>query len=83
MDDRAYICAKDTDSLEELISVIERKLAEGLSDYELLLPYSEGGILNSLTQAGKISSSEYLPEGIKIIARLTPGDYNKYSKYAV
>ena len=83
MDDRAYICAKDTDSLEELISVIERKLAEGLADYELLLPYSEGGILNSLTQAGKISSSEYLPEGIKIIARLTPGDYNKYSKYAV
>lgn len=83
MDDRAYICAKDTDSLEELISVIERKLAEGLADYELLLPYSEGGILNSLTQAGKVSSSEYLPEGIKIIARLTPGDYNKYSKYAV
>ncbi|WP_035783548.1 GTPase HflX [Butyrivibrio sp. MC2021] len=83
MDDRTYICAKDTDSLEELISVIERKLSEGLTDHELLLPYSEGGILNILTQAGKVSSSEYLPEGIKIIARLTPGDYSKYSKYAV
>ena len=83
MDDRAYICAKDTDSLEELITVIEKKLSEGLSDYELMLPYSEGSLLNSLTQAGKVNSSEYLPEGIKIIARLTPGDYNKYSKYAV
>lgn len=81
MDDRVYICAKAEDSLEELISVIERKLSEGASECELLLPYSEGGILNALTQGGNVLSSEYLPEGIKTVARLTPADRMKYAKY--
>ena len=83
MDDRAYICAKDNDSLEALVTLIETKLKEGHIFCELLLPYKEGGILNSLKESATIESTEYLPEGIKIKAHLSSKDAEKYKQYQI
>ncbi len=83
IDDRAYICAKSDDSLNALIDLIEKKLKEGNTLCELLLPYTEGSILNTLNQSAVIDSTEYLPEGIKVVAHLSAKDAQKYQKYCI
>ena len=82
-DDRVYICAKEKDSLDELISVIEKKLKEGDTLCTLLLPYSEGAVLNALNESANIESTEYLPEGIKLAVHLSSKNVAKYSCYRV
>ncbi|WP_029232390.1 GTPase HflX [Butyrivibrio sp. VCB2006] len=81
IDDRAYICAKNQDSLDALIELIEKKLGAEDTLYEMLLPYSEGGILNMLTEAGKVKNTEYLAEGVKISVLLNPAESNKYASF--
>ncbi|MCR4834600.1 MAG: GTPase HflX [Butyrivibrio sp.] len=81
MDDRIYISAKDDNCLNTLIEFIENKLSDSESEYELMLPYSEGGILGSFNQRGIVRSTEYLPEGIKVIATLGSVDADKYKNY--
>ncbi len=82
-DDRVYICAKEKDSLDELISVIEKKLKEGDTLCTLILPYSEGAVLNALNESANIESTEYLPEGIKLAVHLSSKNVAKYSCYRV
>ena len=82
-DDRVYICAKEKDSLDELISVIEKTLKEGDTLCTLLLPYSEGAVLNALNESANIESTEYLPEGIKLAVHLSSKNVAKYSCYRV
>lgn len=83
MDDRIYISAREDESLNTLIELIEKKLSENENDCELLIPYSEGGILSLLTGKGVVKSSEYLEEGIKIVATLGSDDYNRYNAYII
>ena len=80
-DDRAYICAKSKESLDALIGLIEDKLKQGDTLCELLLPYSEGGILNELTNSSTIDNTEYLPEGIKLTVHLSAKNAQKYNKF--
>ena len=83
MDDRIYISAREDESLNTLIELIEKKLSENENDCEMLIPYSEGGILSLLTGKGVVKSSEYLEEGIKIVATLSSDDYNRYNAYII
>ena len=83
IDDRAYICAKNQDSLDALIELIERKLGQEDTQFDLLLPYSEGGVLNMLNEAGKVKATEYLPEGIKISAMLSASEAGRYAHMIV
>lgn len=80
-DDRAYICAKSKESLDALIGLIEDKLKQDDTLCELLLPYSEGGILNELTNSSIIDNTEYLPEGVKLTVHLSAKNAQKYSKF--
>ena len=83
MDDRIYISAREDESLNTLIELIEKKLSENENDCELLIPYSEGGILSLLTGKGVVKNSEYLEGGIKIVATLGSDDYNRYNAYII
>ena len=80
-DDRAYIYAKSKESLDALIDLIEETLKSGDTLCELLLPYSEGGILNAITSSSVVESTEYLPEGTKVVAHLSAKNAQKYAKY--
>ena len=81
--DRIYICAKDDDSLDELIAAIERKLSEGEQECELLLPYTEGSIVNILENRGVVKETKYEPSGIRIRAMLQRADISQYSDFIV
>lgn len=81
VDDRAYICGKDQGSLDTLIDLIEEKLGADDTLCDMLLPYSEGGLLNMLNEAGKVKASEYLPEGVKVSAMLSAKEYARFAEY--
>ena len=81
IDDRAYIYAKSKESLDALIDLIEETLKRGDTLCELLIPYSEGGVLNTITSTSTVESTEYLPEGIKVIAHLSAKNAQKYAEY--
>ena len=83
VDDRAYICAKSKESLDALIDLIEDKLKQGDTLCEILLPYSEGGILNELTNSSIIDNTEYLPEGVKLTVHLSAKNAQKYSRFII
>ena len=81
LDDRIYICAKADDSMDALIELIEKTLAGNEVTAKLLLPYSEGALLSSLNDRKAVLSTEYLPEGILIEARLSVAEAAKYEEY--
>ena len=81
--DRIYICAKEDASLDELIAAIERKLSEDEKECELLLPYTEGGIVNAFENRGIVKETKYEPSGIRIRAMLQRADISQYSDYIV
>ena len=81
--DRVYISAKDKDSLDALIEVIDKKFAEGETEVEMLLPYKEGAILGELNSRGIVKSSEYQEDGVLVKALLTAKDISKYERYMV
>ena len=83
VDDRAYICAKSKESLDALIDLIEDKLKQGDTLCEILLSYSEGGILNELTNSSIIDNTEYLPEGVKLTVHLSAKNAQKYSRFII
>ncbi|MCR5671291.1 MAG: GTPase HflX [Butyrivibrio sp.] len=83
IDDRIYICAKEDDSLDALISLMEKKLDEGEALCDMLLPYSEGALLSSFSERGIIKNTEYLPEGIQISVSLNSVDLARYKNYLI
>ena len=81
--DRVYISAKDKESLDTLIEVIDKKFAEGETEVEMLLPYKEGAILGELNNRGLVRSSEYQEDGVLVKALLPAKDISKYERYMV
>lgn len=82
-DDRVYISARDKESLDTLIAVIDRKFAEGETEAELLLPYKEGAILGELNSRGIVIQTEYREDGVFVRALLTAKDISKYEEYLI
>ncbi len=80
-DDRIYICAKEEESLKKLICLIEQKLSESETVCDLLIPYTEGALLNTLNESGSVMNTEYLPEGIKITTGLNKKHLGALEKY--
>ena len=81
LDDRIYICAKSDDSIDCLVELIEKSLAGGETVAKLLLPYSEGAILSSLNDKKAVLSTEYLPEGILVEARLSQAEVARLEQF--
>ncbi len=80
-EDRIYISAKDEVCLKALVDLIEKKISEDHRECELLLPYSESGIMGELKKRGLIQAMEYLPEGIKIAAILDERDQSRFGDF--
>ncbi len=80
-DDRIYISAKDKDSLDALIELIEKKLSSCESECELLLPYKDGAVLGELNKRGIVKSTEYQEDGILVRALLPEKDISKYGEF--
>ena len=54
-----------------------------LSDVELLVPFSQGGLLNELHELAGEMEREDTPEGVRITARIPTVVAERYGRYAV
>jgi GTP-binding protein HflX len=68
--DAVLISADTGEGLEELRARITADFERTLVDLELLVPYSEGGILSELHEAAGDLTREETPEGVRVSVRL-------------
>ena len=67
--------------MEELICLIEKKLAGGYRECTLLIPYTDGRAVSYLNENGVVFQTEYLEEGVKMQVNCRMEDYRFYRKY--
>jgi len=76
------ISAKTGEGSSALLSSISHILESGKTKVELLLPYSQAGILELLHREGAVVSSEYTEDGIKVSAVIRPEMWGRVREFA-
>ncbi|MBD5507551.1 MAG: GTPase HflX [Lachnospiraceae bacterium] len=79
--DNIYLSAKKRIGMEELICLIEEKLAGGYKECTLLIPYTDGRAVSYLNENGVVYETEYLENGVRLRVNCKVEDYNFYQKY--
>ena len=80
-DDVAAISAKQGRGMEQLLQTIERMLGHARHHVLLLLPYSMGGMVDSLHKNAKVNNVEYTGDGIEIDTILDDILYGRLRDY--
>lgn len=75
------ISAKRGDNIDNLVALIREKLFSDKIKATLLIPYDKGNISSYLCEKTKVVSTEYLPEGTKLVAELPLADYRRLAAY--
>lgn len=76
-----YLSAKEKIGMEELIELIEKKLAGGYRECTLLVPYTDGRAVSYLNENGVVFETRYLEEGVEMRVNCRTEDYRFYRKY--
>ena len=69
--------------MEELVCLIEKKLAGGYQECTLLIPYTDGRAVSYLNENAVVSETEYMEEGVRLRVNCRVEDYRFYQKYHV
>ena len=75
--------AKSGYGLEELLNKIDDMLAERMADLDLLLPYSQTGLVNTIRENGRVDSEEYTAEGIAVKGKVDKKFLYIFNNYMV
>ncbi len=76
-----HLSALNGEGIEELLDAIEKNLPEKTFDVELLLPFSKSGLAAKLREEGAVLSEEYVPEGLRLTARVGQRLYGLVREY--
>ena len=79
--DCVEVSAKTGEGLDELLGMIKTKIFAGRKIVTLLIPFTEGGVLNSVVSKNKPFETEYTSEGTKLKVELSFADVSRYGKY--
>lgn len=80
--DKIAISAKTGENLDELLRAIEKALNLQRKKCTFLLPYSLGGMVETLHDQAKVLSTDYTAEGIAVTAICDMALYGKLRAYA-
>lgn len=75
------ISAKTGEGIDALLSAIEAALPEKTFEIELLLPFSKSGLAAMLRDEGAVLTEEYVPQGLKLKARVGERLYANVKEY--
>ncbi len=82
-EDRIYISAKETGSMELLVKVILDRIYTDFVEINLLIPYEKGGIASYFMEEAHVLSVKYGENGTRLCVRCHMADREKYSQYLV
>ena len=77
------ISAKTGAGIEKLFAVMERELCKGRRRASFLLPYSLGGMVETLHDKARVLRVDYTAEGIEIEAEVDEVLYGRLSQYEI
>lgn len=77
------ISALSGDGVDRLLQAVEENLPEKTFDVELLLPFAKSGLAAKLREEGAVLSEEYVPEGLKLIARVEERLYAAVKEFQI
>jgi GTP-binding protein HflX len=77
------VSARTGEGLDELKERVTDEFEKTLKDVELLVPFSEGGLLSELHDVAGEMEREDTPEGVRLSARLPTVVAERYSRYSV
>lgn len=80
-EDAIYLSAKEQIGMEQLINLIEKKLAGGYRECTLLIPYTDGRAVSYLNEHGVVYETEYREDGVAMRVNCRQEDYQYYKKY--
>ena len=75
------MCARNGVGLDELLTRIEETLLGKLHHVTMLIPYSEGGVLNILHDQAQVLRVDYAAEGIEVETVCTEELYGRYRRF--
>lgn len=78
-----YISAKDSASIDMLVSLITSELYGSIVSAQFLIPYDKGQIVNVLMENTKVTGVDYTENGTMIQCQLSSTLYEKYKDYTV
>ncbi|MCM1252767.1 MAG: GTPase HflX [Clostridium sp.] len=81
--DGIYLSAKEKVGMEELICLIEEKLADGYRECEMLIPYTDGRAVSYLNENAVVYDTQYKAEGVFMKLNCKTQDYQYYKKYLI
>ena len=81
--ENVYISAKTGMGIDKLIDAVARTAPGAKTECRLLIPYSDGGLLNELHTREKVLSEEYTGSGIMIKVLLDAAARGRLKKYTV
>lgn len=78
-----FISAKTGEGMEEFTEKLERIASEGRSRAEFLIPYSDGGAVNLLHALAHDVQTEYVEDGVRVIATVDAKTRGKLKEYLI
>lgn len=74
------ISARNGENIDEFLQKVDETLHNS-KRFEMLIPHTEQKIVNLLHKIGNIESTEYLVEGVKIIAVINQEDLHEFERF--
>ena len=82
-EDVVAISARTGDNMSGLLKAIEKALDKGLHHVLICLPYSMGGMVDTLHSGAQVKSVDYTAEGIEIETIVDEILYGRLKKYII
>ncbi len=79
--DSIYMAAGKGIGLEELLQCIDRMLGDDRTEMSVLVPYSDGSVLQEMRERTVLLSEDYTAEGTAVKLKCRNADAERYRKY--
>ncbi len=80
-DEGVKISAKTGEGMDDLLLLIEKMLRRGKHSVRLLIPYTEGALLDTLHREARVDGVEYVEDGIRVDAIVDDRTYGRLAAY--
>ncbi|KRM68227.1 GTP-binding protein [Apilactobacillus ozensis DSM 23829 = JCM 17196] len=77
------MAALEDSSVNELVNVIKEKILKNYATINLLIPFSDGNVVEYLNSNANVLETKYNAEGTEIKVELPDSDLNRFEKYVI